>query len=98
MSDTHDHDESIQAANAFINMANDRLEAGEDPLALAEGMRHAAANFTAFAVAHGTGGPLDYEQVVGEFVRFLEYYDARHRGEVQPRTALEQLVDQVKNE
>ena len=41
---------SIQLANQIINVANTRLESGLAPEAIAEGMRHAAANFSAASV------------------------------------------------
>jgi dimeric dUTPase (all-alpha-NTP-PPase superfamily) len=66
-------------------------------LAFRADFRHAAANFTAFAY-HGTDDPLDTESIMEEFLRLLEFYDSRHRGEARPMTALERLVEQVKND
>ncbi len=66
-------------------------------MVIAAAYRHAAANFTAFAY-HGTDGPLDTENIMEEFLRLLEFYDNRHQGEARPMTALEKLVEQVKND
>ncbi len=45
---------SIQLAKSVINMANNRLQEGMNPIDIAAGMRHAAANFSAFVVANST--------------------------------------------
>lgn len=88
----------IHMANEIIVLANDKLETGLHPLVIADALRHAAANFTAFAFAHGTDDALDNEEVVRDFVQMLEYYDSRHREGRPPVSGLEQLVEQVKNE
>ena len=85
-------------ANEFVDFANDKLAPGIDPMVIASAIRHAAANFTAFAYAHGTGDPLDTGSILEEFLRLLEGYDKHHRGKARPVTALERLVEQVKNE
>ena len=41
--------DSTAIANEVIKFANDRQEAGVDALIIAAALRHAAANFTAFA-------------------------------------------------
>ncbi len=89
---------SLRMANEFLDFANNKLATGTHPMVIASAFRHAAANFTAFAYAHGTDDPLDTESIMEEFLRFLEDYDKRHRGEARPVTALERLVEQVKNE
>ena len=46
MSEQEDrHTLSIQLANQVINMANNRMKEGVDPIDIAAGLRHAAANF-----------------------------------------------------
>ena len=87
-----------ELANELINFANDKLAAGIHPTLIASAIRHAAANFTAFANAHVTDDPLATESIMEEFLRLLENYDERHRREARPVTALERLVEQVKNE
>ncbi len=89
---------SLRMANEFVDLANNKLAPGIDPMVIASAMRHAAANFTAFAWAHGTDDPLDTGSIMEEFLRLLEGYDKHHRGKARPVTALERLVEQVKNE
>ncbi|MDE0796629.1 MAG: DUF3144 domain-containing protein [Alphaproteobacteria bacterium] len=84
-------------ANELIEFANEKQEAGVDAAVIAAALRHAAANYTAFAF-HATGGPLDTEDIVEEFVRFLHFYDGRHRSGARPMTPLEKLVKQVEDE
>ena len=61
MSEEEDrHTLSIQLANQIINTANNRLQEGMDPVDVAAGMRHAAANFTAFAIANSEAPCLLY--------------------------------------
>lgn len=88
----------VHIANEIIVLANNKLEAGIHPMAIADALRHAAANFTAFAFAHGTDEALDQEEVVRDFIQMLVYYDSRHREAHTPITGLEQLVKQVENE
>ena len=88
----------IELANELINLANDKQAAGAHPTVIAAAFRHAAANFTAFAYAHGTDGPLATESIMEDFLQALEFYDKRHRGETPPKTSLERLVEQVKGE
>ncbi len=88
---------SLGIANELVEFANNKLDAGIDPVVIAAAYRHAAANFTAFAY-HGTDDPLDTESIIGEFLQLLEFYDSRHRGEARAMTALERLVEQVKND
>ena len=89
---------SLRMANEFLEFANTKLATGIHPMVIASAFRHAAANFTAFAYAHGTDDPLDTGHIMEEFLQLLENYDKRHRGEARPVTALERLVDQVKDE
>ena len=93
-----DNEASLRMANEFVEIANDKLATGIHPLDIASAIRHAAANFTAFAYAHGTDDALDTESVMEEFRQLLDNYDKRHRGEARPVTSLERLVDQVKDE
>ena len=69
-----------------------------------DGLRHAAANFSAYAEFHrrDEGAEPDLAMIVEEFTRFLEYYMSRHGGDGTPdggpRGGLEQLIEQVKSE
>ena len=85
-------------ANEFVEIANDKLATGIHPVDIASEIRHAAANFTAFAYVHGTDDALDTASVMEEFRQLLENYDQRHRDKTRPMTDLEKLVEQVKNE
>ena len=93
-----DNEASLRMANEFLEFANNQLATGIHPMVIASAFRHAAANFTAFAYAHGTDDPLDTGHVMEEFLQLLENYDKRHRSEARPVTDLERLVEQVKNE
>jgi len=88
----------VHIANEIIILANDKLETGLHPMVIADALRHAAANFTAFAYAHGTDEPLDHDEIIRDFMQMLSYYDSRHREAAVPITGLEQLVKQVENE
>ena len=93
-----ERDLGVHIANEIIIPANNKLETGLHPLVIADALRHAAANFTAFAFAHGTDEILNEDEIIRDFVKMLEYYDSRHREGVKPLSGLEQLVEQVKNE
>ena len=93
-----DNETSLRMANEFVEVANNKLSTGVDPVVIASAIRHAAANFTAFAYAHGTDDPLDSASIMEEFLRLLENYDRRQRGKARSVTDLERLVEQVKNE
>ena len=89
--------DSTAIANELIEFANDKFEAGVDAVVIAAALRHAAANFTAFAF-RATEDPLDTENIMEEFVRFLHYYDGHQRGGARAMTPLERLVKQVEKE
>ena len=89
--------DSTAIANELIEFANDRQEAGVDALTIAAALRHAAANFTAFAF-RATEDPLDTEGIKEEFVRFLQYYDGHHRSRIRQMTPLERFVQQIEDE
>ena len=93
-----ENEANLRMANEFVEIANDKLATGIHPMEIASAIRHAAANFTAFAYAHGSDDALDTASVMEEFQRLLENYDKRHRDKARPMTDLERLVEQVKNE
>ncbi len=88
---------SLGIANELVEFANNKLGAGVNPMVVASAMRHAAANFTAFAF-RATDNPLDTESIMKEFLRLLQSYDSHHRAEARPLTGLERLVKQVEKE
>ncbi len=100
MSEEEDrHTLSIQLANQIINMANNRLQEGVNPIDIAAGLRHAAANFSAFAVAN-SDKPDDVDPAffAEEFMQIFDYYLEKHKAPVQVQSGLEALIKQVKDE
>ena len=88
---------SLGIANELVEFANNKLGAGIPPMVIASALRHAAANFTAFAFC-ATDDPLDTESITEDFLRFLRHYDNHHRAGARPMTGLESLVKQVERE
>ena len=90
---------SIQLANQIINVANNHLEEGMRVDAISAGLRHAAANFSAFAHHHNGGNEDQLGPIVEDFVQMFEYYLERHAPQ-QPQRAggLSDLIEQAKKE
>ena len=82
MSDEEDrHTLSIQLANQVINIGEHiAFEEGLDPISIsAAGIRHAAANFSAFAVANSDRPEeVDPAFFAEEFVQMYAYYLEKH--------------------
>ena len=95
--DHQDDTLSLQIANQIINVANARLQDGARPEEVVQGLRHAAANFSAFVESRRQGKDADPGQVIEEFARLLEYYLGRHNLG-SPAGGLEKLIEQAKNE
>ena len=89
---------SLQIANQIVNVANARVQDGMHPDEVAVGLRHAAANFSAFAEQHRQKPDADPGRLVEEFAQLLEYYLGRHKQQAKPVTGLEQLIDRAKSE
>ena len=89
---------SVQIANLIIDFANTQLEKGESPEDIAAGMRHAAANFSAFAFAGITKLPKDPNAMADDFMDFFEHYLGVHLPKDEPTVGLAQLIEQAKNE
>lgn len=88
----------VQIANQFINTANDRIGKGAAPDTVANALRHAAGNFSAF-VAVRSDDPEDViDDWAREFKETMDYYLPLHRKNLEPKTGLELLVDNVKKE
>ncbi|MEK9673895.1 MAG: DUF3144 domain-containing protein [Rhodospirillaceae bacterium] len=98
--DEDDRTLSVQIANQIINVANTRLENGIRPDIIASGLRHAAANFSAFVAHHVDPESVTDGRMTEEFHRMLEYYTAVHggHGHQEPSTGLHQLINRVKDE
>ena len=95
--DHQDDTLSLQIANQIINVANARLQDGARPEEVVQGLRHAAANFSAFVESRRQGKDADPGQVIEEFARLFEYYLGRHNPD-SPVGGLEKLIEQAKNE
>ncbi len=95
--DHQDDTLSLQIANQIINVANARLQDGASPEEVVQGLRHAAANFSAFVVSRRHDKDADPGQVVEEFARLLEFYLDRHKPD-SPAGGLGKLIEQAKNE
>lgn len=91
---------SIQLANQIINVANNHLEDGMRPDAIAAGLRHAAANFSAFAHRRSGGNDDQLHAIVEDFLQMFEYYLERHAPPPaeQPGGGLNSLIEQAKRE
>lgn len=100
MSEQEDrHTLSIQIANQIINMANNRMQEGVDALDIAAGLRHAASNFSAFAVANANApDELDPTMFAEEFLHIYEYYFEKHSAPRQQSSGLDALIKQVSDE
>ncbi len=89
---------SVQIANQIINIANARQEDGLPVDEIAAGLRHAAANFSAFAYFGSENQDLDPNAIADEFVNLLTRYLEVHQPTKQPAHGLYQLIEQAKNE
>ncbi|MBL6932181.1 MAG: DUF3144 domain-containing protein [Rhodospirillales bacterium] len=89
---------SMMFANDIINLANASLEKGLAVEELAEGMRHAAANFSAYCFFRTEQSPKDPNDTVENFVKFFEYYLDVHNPKEDPAQGLAQTIAQAKSE
>jgi len=92
---------SIQIANQIINIANTRREDGLPADEIASGLRHAAANFSAFAYYQSENKDHDPNAIVDEFVNVFSHYLDLHKPkepQANSNLGLHNLVEQVKNE
>ncbi len=89
----------IQIANQIINIANNHLQQGAHPADIAAGLRHAAANFTAFAIAN-TQDPATFDPTpfAEEFFSTYAYYMDKHVAQPAPVSGLDDLIGRVKDE
>jgi hypothetical protein len=89
---------SVQIANQIINIANSRHEDGLPVDVIAAGLRHAAANFSAFAFFRAEKKNADPDAIANEFVNLLINYLERHKPKEQSTPGLYKLIEQAKNE
>jgi len=98
ITDNHQDSIGVQLANQIIDLANTRLEDGDSAEEIASGLRHAAANFSAFAFFRSEKQPKDPNETVDAFVSFFEHYLGVHRPKEAPGVGLHQLIAQAKTE
>jgi len=88
----------VQIANQIIDLANTRLESGATVEEIASGLRHAAANFSAFEFFSTDKTPKDPNTTVDDFCNFFEHYLDVHKPKEQPVHGLNNLIEQVKKD
>ena len=89
---------SMIFANQMINMANSGLEEGLAVEDVAEGLRHAAANFSAYSFFRSEQMPKDPNHTVENFISFFEYYLSVHKPKETAANGLAQTIAQAKDE
>ncbi|HEY9081384.1 DUF3144 domain-containing protein [Magnetovibrio sp.] len=97
-SKTQQHSIGVEIANQIIDLANTRLEAGDLVEDIASGLRHAAANFSAYAFFRSEKLPKDPNDTVENFISFFEHYLSVHKPKEEPGQGLKHLIEQAKNE
>ena len=85
-------------ANEIINLANAGLQKGQSVEDLAQGIRHAAANFSAYAFFLTAQNSQDPNDVVEDFVKYFEYYLSAHAPKQNPSPGLADTIAQAKDE
>jgi len=85
----------VSIANQIIDLANAGLEGGHAAEDIAEGMRHAAANFSAYAFFRSEALPKDPNVPVDNFVQFFEYYLDVHKPKSTAAEGLNQTIAQA---
>jgi hypothetical protein len=85
-------------ANEIINLANSGLKEGQSVEDLAQGIRHAAANFSAYAFFLTAQDSKDPNEVVEDFVKFFEYYLSAHAPKQKASSDLANTIAQAKEE
>jgi len=96
--DTPQQTIGVEIANQIIDLANTHLEQGASTSDIASGLRHAAANFTAYEFFQSDEPSKDPNTPVEEFISFFENYLSIHKPKEAPAQGLMQLVEQAKNE
>ena len=89
---------SMTFANEIINLANAGMKEGLSAGDVAQGIRHAAANFSAYAFFLTAQNQKDPNDVVEDFVKFFEYYLSAHAPKQEPGLGLADTIAQAKDE
>ncbi|NQU57055.1 MAG: DUF3144 domain-containing protein [Rhodospirillales bacterium] len=90
--------EQVSLSNHIINLANSAIEDGHAVEDIAESIRHAAANFSAYAFFRSEQSPKDPNHTVENFISLFEYYLDAHRPEDTSGQGLMQTIAQAKSE
>lgn len=90
--------EQVSLSNHIINLANSAMEEGHGVEDIAESLRHAAANFSAFAFFRSEQSPKDPNHTVESFIALFEHYLSAHKPEDTSGQGLMQTIAQAKNE
>ena len=88
----------MSIANQIINLANSNLENDLPAEDIAEGLRHAAANFSAYAFFRSEKLPKDPNHIVENFVSMFEYYLETHKPAETAGDGLAQTIARAKDE
>jgi hypothetical protein len=80
MADTPTDEEqlSIYLANEIVSLANSKLSAGLSLAAIASALRHAAANFSAYANAQENKPEKSAKILITEFSKLIHEYQELH--------------------
>lgn len=89
---------SMTFANDLINLANTNLQQDQPVEDIAAGLRHAAANFSAYAFFRSEQTPKDPNQIVDNFVSMFEYYLDAHKPKESPGAGLAQTIAKAKED
>ena len=89
---------SMTFANEIINLANAGMKEGHSVDDLAQGIRHAAANFSAYVFFLTAQNSKDPNDLVEDFVKFYEYYLSAHAPKQEPGLGLADTIAQAKDE
>jgi hypothetical protein len=97
-SDDNPQSEQVSLANYIINLANEAMGDGHAAEEVAESLRHAAANFSAYAFFRSEQSPKDPNHTVENFISLFEYYLDAHKPEGTSAQGLMQTIAQAKDE
>ncbi len=89
---------SMMIANEIINLANANLEKNLPVEVVAEGLRHAAANFSAYSFFRSEQMPKDPNQTVESFISMFEYYLEAHKPAEVAGEGLAQTIARAKDD
>ncbi|HER26652.1 MAG TPA: DUF3144 domain-containing protein [Rhodospirillales bacterium] len=89
---------SMTLANEIINLANLSLVEDHAVEEIAAGLRHAAANFSAYCFFRSEQMPKDPNHTVENFVALFEHYLEVHKPKEAPGEGLAQTIARAKED